>query len=155
MEFGNPCFPLFPISFGIFYQIYLNFLSTTVLVSNWLTHAHFPISPPHFPLGLPEEGDNGMQCLQEGLVVATICIRQVPSHLHGPPAQVPRLNQVSRQPADHVKGEKPGESDRLEANMRTLALHPGTGRNRIGQSGKARPFSRAPWGCHGSTCTRL
>lgn len=84
-----------------------------------------------------------MQGLQEGLVVANICIRQVPSHLHGPPAQVPRLNQVSLQPADHVQGEKAGESDRLEANMRTLALRPGTGRNRIGQSGKAGPLGAA------------
>ena len=62
-------------------------------------------------------------------------------------AQVPHCDQVLLQPAAYIQEEKAGESDCLEANMRTLALHPGTRRNRIGQTGVARPFSQATVGC--------
>lgn len=71
----------------------LNLLPTTVLVSDWLAHARFPSSLPHFPPGLLE-GDKVTQGLQEGQVVASICIQQVANHLHGPEAQVSHLDQV-------------------------------------------------------------
>ena len=87
----TPAFPSSPFLLGFFHLIYLNFLSTTVLVSNWLTHAHFPIAPPHFPLGLLEEGDGGVQGLQEGLVVARICIRQLPVNCTAPWLRFPTL----------------------------------------------------------------
>lgn len=94
MGFGERCFPPFPISFEIFHLICLIYLSITFLLSNWLTHAHFPTSLPHFPPGLLEEGDDASQGFHEGLIVASICVEQVPDHLHGPEAQVPHLDQV-------------------------------------------------------------
>lgn len=52
-----------------------------------------PILSPHFPPRILKE-DDVTQSFCEGLVVARVCVQQVPDHLHCPTAQVPDLDQV-------------------------------------------------------------